>query len=126
LSHRLVRSAERAKIGLSETAVVPIDLGFVEQGLEGRADRARFAAACERLLTHLHGLVTEALAHSGTPPDVIYLTGGMARSAIVRSYLQQEFPSASFVDSNHFSSVTEGLTLWAGRLFEPGPVGRLP
>jgi hypothetical chaperone protein len=117
LSHRVVRSAERAKVGLSDAARVAIDLAYLEQGLVAQADRAAFAVACERLLTHLHGLVTEALAHSGTRPDVIYLTGGMARSAIVRSYLQQEFPTASFVDSNHFSSVTEGLTLWAGRLF---------
>ncbi len=118
LTHRLVRSAERAKVDLSDVAAVTIDLTYLAQGLEARADRQRFATACERLLTHLHGLVAEALAQSSTRPDVIYLTGGMARSTIVRSYLQQAFPTTPFIDSNHFSSVTEGLTLWAARLFD--------
>ena len=36
-----------------DTAV--IDLDYLEQGLRGSADRAQFAVACERLLTHLHG-----------------------------------------------------------------------
>lgn len=48
---------------------------------------------------------------------VIYLTGGMARATIIRRYLESEFPDARFVDSDHFASVTEGLTLWAQRLF---------
>ena len=40
---------------------------------------------------------------------MIYLTGGMARATIVRSYLEQKFPAARFVDSDHFASVTQGL-----------------
>src|SRR4030095_17190030 len=81
--------------------------------------RRQFAAACERLLTHLNGLVTEAVTRAGAKPDVIYLTGGMARATIVRNYLTRAFPDAHFVDSDHFASVTEGLTLWAQRLFGP-------
>jgi len=66
---------------------------------------------------HLQGLVGEAVTAAGRQPDVIYLTGGMARAPIVRSYLDREYPLAKFVDSDHFASVTEGLTLWAQRLF---------
>lgn len=119
LSHRLVRSAERAKILLSDAEATAIDLSYLEQGLSAAADRRQFASACERLLTHLNGLVTEAVTSAGARPDVIYLTGGMARATIVRNYLTGAFPGAHFVDSDHFASVTEGLTLWAQRLFGP-------
>jgi hypothetical chaperone protein len=117
LSHRLVRSAERAKVALSDTDTAVVDLDYLEQGLRATADQTQFAIACERLLTHLHGLVSGAVTSAAVQPDVIYLTGGMARAAIVRSYLKSEFPQARFVDSDHFASVTEGLTLWAQRVF---------
>jgi len=39
------------------------------------------------------------------------------RATIVRNYLERKFPAARFVDSDHFASVTQGLTLWSERLF---------
>jgi hypothetical chaperone protein len=68
---------------------------------------------------HLEGLVNESVSAAGREPDVIYLTGGMARATIVRNYLERKFPTARFVDSDHFASVTQGLALWAERLFRP-------
>ena len=117
LTYRIVRSAEVAKVALSDEQNTAIDLDYLEQGLLGATDRLEFAQACERLLVHLQGLVGEAVTAAGRQPDVIYLTGGMARAPIVRSYLDREYPLAKFVDSDHFASVTEGLTLWAQRLF---------
>ncbi len=117
LTYRIVRSAELAKVALSDAEGAPIDLDYLEAGLTGTAERRQFAEACERLLVHLHGLVSQTVQMAARQPDVIYLTGGMARATIVRSYLEREFPDARFVDSDHFASVTEGLTLWAQRLF---------
>ncbi|HET6472075.1 MAG TPA: molecular chaperone [Pseudomonadales bacterium] len=117
LSYRIVRSAELAKVALSDTELAAVDLSYLEDGLAGSTDRAQFQQSCERLLVHLHGLVAETVTAAGRQPDVIYLTGGMARATIVRRYLEAEFPTARFVDSDHFASVTEGLTLWAQRLF---------
>jgi len=117
LTYRIVRSAEVAKVALSDEQNTAIDLDYLEQGLLGATDRLEFAQACERLLVHLQGLVGEAVTAAGRQPDVIYLTGGMAHAPIVRSYLDREYPLAKFVDSDHFASVTEGLTLWAQRLF---------
>jgi hypothetical chaperone protein len=117
LTYRIVRSAELAKVALSDEQDTAIDLDYLELGLLGATDRLEFARACERLLVHLHGLVAETVTAAGRQPDVIYLTGGMARATIVRNYLDREFPRAKFVDSDHFASVTEGLTLWAQRLF---------
>jgi hypothetical chaperone protein len=117
LTYRIVASAEAAKVALSDAETAVIDLDYLEQGLCGAADRQQFAQACERLLVHLQGLVTESVNAAGREPDVIYLTGGMARATIVRNYLERKFPGARFVDSDHFASVTQGLTLWARRLF---------
>ena len=119
LTYRIVRSAELAKVALSDAEQTAIDLAYLEQGLAGSTDRQVFAQSCQRLLVHLEGLVTESVAAAGREPDVIYLTGGMARATIVRNYLERKFPTARFVDSDHFASVTQGLALWAERLFGP-------
>jgi len=117
LSYRIVRSAELAKVALSDAEIAAVDLDYLENGLSGSTDRVQFGRSCERLLVHLHGLVAETVSAAGRQPDVIYLTGGMARATIVRRHLEREFPDARFLDSDHFASVTEGLTLWAQRLF---------
>src|SRR5262249_28442570 len=117
LTYRVVRSAELAKVALSDAERTDVDLAYLEQGLLGSTDRGVFAQSCERLLVHLDGLVTASVATAGAQPDVIYLTGGMARAPIVRSYPERRFPDAKFVDSDHFASVTRGLALWSERLF---------
>ena len=116
-THRLVRSAEQAKIALSSTRQAHVDLSYLEDGLAAAASRADLAASCERLLTHLYGLVGEVVRAAGRAPDVVYLTGGMSGAAIVREFLWQRFPDANFVDGDHFAAVTAGLTLWAERIY---------
>ena len=109
LTYRIVRSAELAKVALSDAERTDIDLDLPGAGSRAARRTVRvFAQACERLLVHLEGLVTESVAAAGREPDVIYLTGGMARATIVRNYLERKFPTARFVDSDHFASVTRG------------------
>ena len=117
LTYRLARSAELAKIALSERDEVHVDLGYVEAGLEAQLIEADYEVAVQRLLDHLHGVVSEVLAQGSTVPDLVYLTGGMAKSPVVRSFLDRRFPEADYVDSDHFGSITEGLTIWASRVF---------
>ena len=89
----------------------------VEEALDADAQRGQFREGCERLLVHLSSLIGETLDQAGRRPDLVYLTGGMAKATIVREYLWQILGDGEVVDSDHFSSVTEGLTLWARRLF---------
>ena len=117
LTYRLARSAELAKIALSERSEVCVDLGYVEAGLEAQLCEADYEAAVERLLDHLQGVVSEVLAQGNRAPDLVYLTGGMAKSPVVRTFLDRRFPDADYVDSDHFGSITEGLTIWASRVF---------
>lgn len=117
-SHRLLRQAELGKIDLSRAGSAIVDLGFVEPGLVLEVGRQDLQQGAERLLDHLAGLVREVLNQGGATPDTVYLTGGMARSAVVRSHLAGLLADVPFVDSDHFTSVTQGLALWADRVFD--------
>ena len=117
LTYRLMQASEAAKIGLTDAPEVAVNLTFVESGLAVDADRAQMRESCERLLVHLDTLVREVVAQAGAVPDVLYLTGGMAKSSVVRGYLAEVLPDLRAVDSDHFVSVTEGLTLWADRVY---------
>lgn len=116
-THRLLRAAEETKIVLTEAERAATNLGFIEQGLTTAASRRELALASERLLDHLSGLLDETVRAAGTEPELVYLTGGMSKSAIVRSHLRHVLPGLELVDSDHFASVTQGLTLWARRVF---------
>ena len=117
MTYRLVRAAELTKIALSEAATNAADLAFLEPALRIEVSREGLEAASERLIAHLKGLVSDVLRLGQTQPDAVYLTGGMARSVLVRAALVDALPGIEVIDSDHFASVTEGLTLWAHRLF---------
>ena len=117
LTYRLAQSAEALKIRLSNAASAKSDLSYVAPGLVATGAREDLAQSCERLLDHLHALVSRVLTQAGTSPDVAYLTGGMSRASVVRAFLREMLPGVELVDSDHFASVTQGLALWAKRMF---------
>ena len=124
MTYRFVRAAELTKIALSEATAVSTELGFLDPQLRIDVTRQQLQSAAERLLMHLKGLVSEVLTMGQDRPDAVYLTGGMARSVLLRATLTQALPDIEVIDSDHFASVTEGLTLWAQRLFGAAPVSR--
>jgi hypothetical chaperone protein len=117
LTYRLVRTAELAKIRLSEDARALALLEFIEPELAVEVDRTLFREASARLLAHLQGLVGEVLMLGNARPDAVYLTGGMARSSFVRAAIAEVLPDVELIDSDHFASVTEGLTLRARQVY---------
>ncbi|MCZ6887570.1 MAG: molecular chaperone [Gammaproteobacteria bacterium] len=118
MTYRFMQSAELAKITLTDWEQAEVNLSYIEQGLCAYATRAQLRESCDRLLVHLDALVREVVTQAGSQPDVVYLTGGMAKSAVVRTYLRTVLPNMRTVDSDHFASVTEGLTLWAERVYD--------
>jgi len=116
-TYRLLRGVELAKIELSDAVQAKVELSDLEQGLAVEVSREQFLAATERLLSHLKSLIDEAVLSAGIKPSRVYLTGGMAKSRTVRDFLTATYPEVSFIDSDHFLSVTEGLTLWARKLY---------
>ncbi|MGL6296446.1 MAG: Hsp70 family protein, partial [Plesiomonas sp.] len=117
LGYRLVRAAEESKIALSQQAQTALDLSFISTGLQHQITETALAQAIEQPLQKIQALVSEALASSNRQPDVIYITGGSARSPLLRHALQQQLPGIPLVGGDDFGSVTAGLTRWADILF---------
>lgn len=116
-SYQLVRSAEQCKIALSELEQTPVDLSYIELGLAQTVNRERYAQAIQRPLSHIALLMQEAVKQAGVEPDLIYVTGGTAKSPTIHTAIEQVFKDKPIVVGDHFSSVTQGLTVWAQRLF---------
>ncbi|WP_130830761.1 molecular chaperone [[Erwinia] mediterraneensis] len=117
LSYRLVRAAEESKIALSQRDSCDTSLAFIAPQLHTRIAAEHLQEAIDQPLTRILEQVKLALASSATRPDVIYLTGGSARSPVLRAALQQELPQTPIASGDDFGSVTAGLARWAGVLF---------
>jgi hypothetical chaperone protein len=119
LQHRLVHSAELAKIGLSGAERVEALLDYVEANLKIPAARALFTEATARLVRSIRELALETLAASGAKPDVVFLTGGMASSPVIADAVAdvagRDVPLRS---GDMLGSVGRGLALRAQRVFE--------
>jgi len=117
LSYRLVRAAEESKIALSAQESTQVPLAFVQPDLAETIGQGQLAEAISQPLQRIQEQVTAALATSQSTPQVIYLTGGSARSPLLRTALQQQLPGIPIVGGNDFGSVTAGLARWAQTLF---------
>ncbi len=117
LGYRLVRAAEESKIALSQQSEVQTALDFIESGLETGISVASLETAISQPIERIQEQVTLALNTSGTRPDVIYLTGGSAKSPVLRAALQQQLPDIPLASGDDFGSVTAGLARWAQVMF---------
>ncbi len=116
-NQRVVKSAEEAKIALSDSAETQVLLDYVEQDLSALITRDAMAAAVERPLERITALMKEAVAQASTQPDIIFVTGGSARSPVVRAAVESTFGTIPLLDGDHFGSVVSGLTEWAKRIY---------
>jgi hypothetical chaperone protein len=116
-NHHILRSAEQAKISLSDSSRSSLDLNSIVTGLSCTISRNQFAHAIERPLASITDLMTEAIRQAAVQPDLIYITGGSAKSPIIRQAIEQKLGTIPVVDGDHFGSVATGLTAWAQRLF---------
>ncbi len=113
LSYRLVRSAEESKIALSSAASVETALPFIQDDLATAIAQQGLEAALDQPLTRIMEQVRLALDSSQTTPDVIYLTGGSARSPLIKKALAAQLPGIPLAGGDDFGSVTAGLARWA-------------
>lgn len=117
LSYRLVNGAEQAKIGLTECDNTAIELFDLADGLSTDVSRNLMNNASMGLLKQIEQMMNSAIITSGTKPDVIFVTGGSAKSPLISQFLQAELPNIPIVIGDHFGSVTAGLTRWAERIY---------
>jgi hypothetical chaperone protein len=114
---RVSRSAEQAKILLSEQESIQLPLHYIEAGLDIPVTRAQLSDAIADELSKFERLMKDAVAQAGATPDVLYVTGGTAMSPVVQQWINSVFPNLDIVIGDHFGSVTSGLTTHAKRVF---------
>lgn len=117
LSYRLVRSAEECKIALSGQPEVNAQLPFISEELTTAISQHGLEEALNQPLQRILEQVQLALESSQETPDVIYLTGGSARSPIIKKALSQTLPGIPVAGGDDFGSVTAGLARWAQVIF---------
>lgn len=92
LSYRLVRCAEESKIALSGQADVTARLPFISDELAVAISQQGLEAALDQPLARILEQVQLALDSAQEKPDVIYLTGGSARSPLIKKALSEQLP----------------------------------
>ena len=117
LGYRLVRSAEESKIALSDQQQTQAQLPFISDALATAIDQQGLEAALDQPLRRILEQVQLALESSDATPEVIYLTGGSARSPIIKKALAQALPGIPIAGGDDFGSVTAGLARWAQVVF---------
>ena len=117
LTHRLVHSAELAKIALSDQEVVGVDLKFIEPGLTIQVSREQLGRAIERENTKIVALIKGTMS-GARRPDKVFLTGGSAISPVVRKAIYLALgQDTEIITGDMFGSVTAGLAVHAQRVF---------
>ena len=117
LSYRLVRSAEESKIALSAQQDFNAELPFISDELATAISQQGLEEALNQPLARIMEQVKLALESSHETPDVIYLTGGSARSPLIKKALAAQLPGIPIAGGDDFGSVTAGLARWAQVVF---------
>lgn len=117
LSYRLVRSAEESKIALSDQTNVTAALPFISEALATAISQQGLEMALNQPLARILEQVHLALDNAQEKPDVIYLTGGSARSPLIKKALAEQLPGIPIAGGDDFGSVTAGLARWADVVF---------
>ncbi|HCH02789.1 MAG TPA: molecular chaperone [Vibrio sp.] len=117
LGYQIVRKAEEAKIGLSDTQKHSLIIPVASEVLELDISLEQMVEAVDTPVQKMMDLVTEVMKQASKKPDVIFMTGGSARSHFLRQALEQQLPNVPIVSGNYFGSVTAGLARWAQTVF---------
>jgi hypothetical chaperone protein len=117
LSYRMVNAAEQSKIALTDNEHHQIDLFDIDTDLSITLERNHFSSACQRELTSIAGLMKDAITQANCQPDVVFVTGGTAKSPVINQFLKQKFEQTPIIVGDYFGSVTSGLARWANRIY---------
>ena len=118
LAFRLNRSAELAKIHLSDRDPIQLPLRYIETEFVIPITRHDLRESIERELEVFLSLMKEVEGQAGVKPDVIYVTGGTAKSPIVEEWIRSSYRNIEIVVGDTFGSVASGLTTWSHRIYE--------
>ncbi|PYF83526.1 MULTISPECIES: molecular chaperone [Marinomonas] len=117
-NYHIVRSAEEAKIALSDSEHYSASLDYIEAALGADISRDQLAQSIASPLEKMLSLMKAAIEQAGEKPDLIYMTGGSAKSPVIRDAIQASIGNIPVLDGDHFGSVAAGLTVWSDRIFK--------
>ena len=117
LNHRLVRNSELAKIDLTNNTTTECQLDYLTDSLTPLIKQQDFESAITAPMESIKKLINECVQQAGTHPDVIYITGGSAKSPVLRKAIDDVMPSIDILDGDYYGSVAAGLTKWAARIW---------
>ncbi|WP_417553200.1 molecular chaperone [Marinomonas fungiae] len=113
----IVKDAEEAKIQLSDVMKMHVDLSYIEADLQLDLEREQLAQAIIHPVEKMVALMQDAIDQAGERPDLIYMTGGSAKSPVIQAAVREQIGDIPLLDGDHFGSVASGLTVWADRIF---------
>ena len=117
LSARLVNSSRLAKELLSSKNEITLPLHYIEADYDVPLTLDDLAHSMRSWLDKVKRLVTECLENSSEPPEMLFMTGGMSLSPIVKKELQDimlaDLPN---IEGDAFNSVCEGLAIQAAKI----------
>lgn len=115
---QLNRSTELAKINLSEQEQVDLPLDYIEDNFVIPVSRNDLRESITRELDVFIALMKEVETQAGTKPDLIYVTGGTAKSPVIEDWIRSNYRDIDIVVGDAFGSVVSGLTTWAHRIYK--------
>ncbi len=117
LSARLVNSSRLAKEMLSSKDEITLPLHYIEADYDVDLSVEDLNRSMKSWLSRVKRLVVECLENSSEDPEMLFITGGMSLSPIVRKQLTEEMlPNLPLIEGDAFNSVCEGLAIQAARL----------
>jgi hypothetical chaperone protein len=117
LSARLVNSSRLAKEMLSSKEEITLPLHYIEPDYDVDLSVEDLNRSMKSWLSRVKRLVVECLENSSEEPEMLFITGGMSLSPIVRKQLTEEMlPNLPLIEGDAFNSVCEGLAIQAARL----------
>jgi hypothetical chaperone protein len=118
--HWLAMQVEEAKIGLSGTPLVDLDLDRLSPPERLQVERAVFEAAIAGLVDQVGATVQGLLGEAGVAAeqvDTVFFTGGSSGVALLRERIAAIVPQARRVEGDLFGSIGSGLAIDAARKF---------
>ncbi|MDT0629521.1 Hsp70 family protein [Alteromonas sp. W364] len=117
LSARLVNSSRLAKEMLSSKQQITLPLSYVEPDYQVDISLADLDRSMQPWLDKVKRLVSDCLKNSEQAPEMLFITGGMSLSPIVKKQLQEiMLPDLPVIEGDAFNSVCEGLAIQASKL----------
>lgn len=106
---RLYRAVEAMKMRLSEHDASRHELDYIDAALSVQASRDDLQLASADFLGRLARLLQEVGEELDSPPDSLFLTGGMSRAPYVQAMARGAFPHARVVQGDPSLGVVSGL-----------------